>query len=282
MSHQQQIVSENGGIVYLPPASVLNNVSIPDLTVEDVVQKYDLTTRYRYNGKTFVYARGRQQGTAGEYVNAQVLACKGCVAGNYVMINESTTNIHTHAAGVSEVVVELASVAVDDFKYGHIAIGAEDNTVALGRGILGNTASGAASPYEVTLTLDAPLAHATTHDTTEIVLWKSPYEAVEWGGPDYTFASIIGIPQVNITQGNLDGQWFWIQTWGPCFCKAGDAGTGATAQQRHLETDGQGQNRIPADDGKRQNLGFLLARTADAYTSLTAHKSDFVMLQIDP
>ena len=282
MKFQQPIVLENGGALWLPPNPDMINTSIPNLRQADVVQLYPLTTRYRYNGKTFVYARGRRQGDAGEYVNAQLLACKGCVAGNYVMINESTTNIHSHDEGDEEVVVELASVAVDDFKYGHIAIGAEDNTLAMSCGILGNTASETDSPYEVTLTLDAPLGHDTTHDTTEIVLWKSPYEAVEWGGPDYTFASIIGVPQVNITQGNLDGQWFWIQTWGPCFIKAGDAGTGATAQQRHLETDGQGQNRIPADDGKRQNLGFLLARTKDAYTSLTAHKSDFIMLQIDP
>lgn len=280
MKFQQTVYLENGGEIKLPPDPDILNVEMPSLRNVDVVQTYSLTTRYRFNGKTFVYARGRQQGDGGEYINAQLLACKGCVAGNFVMINEDTTNIRSHAAGVSEVIVSLASVAKDDFKYGHIAIGAEDNTLAMGFGILGNTPSDGSDL--VTLTLDVPLGHPTVLNTTEIVLWKSPYEAVEWGGPDYTFASIIGVPQVNLTQGNLDGQWFWIQTWGPCFIKAGDAGTGATADERGVAVDGQGQNRIKASTHRRQNLGFILARTQDTYTSLAAHKSDFIMLQIDP
>ncbi len=283
MKFQQPIYLENGGELKLPPNPDILNVEMPDLTTVDVIQNYSLTTRYRYNGKTFVYARGRRQnylGGAGSYINAQLLAGKGCVAGWYIQIAKSSTNIHTHAAGVQTVVVEMASIVKDDWKYGYMSIGTEDNAVALSRGILGNAATDV-DGY-VSVDLDIPIAHGTTHNTTEVEVWRSCYEAVEWGGPDYTYASIIGVPTVNLTQGNLNGQWFWIQTWGPCMIKGGDAGTGGTANQRAVKVDGQGQNRIPADDGKRQNLGFILDRTADAYTSLSAAASHLVFLQIDP
>lgn len=286
MKFQQPIYLENGGGLFLPPEPDILNVEMPDLTKVDVIQKYSLTTRYRYNGKTFVYSRGRRQnylGGAGSYVNAKVLAGKGCVAGWYIQIAKSSTNIHTHAAGVSRVIVEMASVVKDDWKYGYMAIATENNDVALSRGILGNsdtyTLAGASV---VDVDLDIPLAHATTHDTTEVQVWRSCYEAVEWGGPDYQYASIIGVPTVNLTQGNLDGQWFWIQTWGPCMIKGGDGGTGASVDERHVKVDGQGQNRIPATAGKRQNLGFILDRTADNYTGLAAAISHLIFLQIDP
>ena len=281
MKFQQPLFLENGGQLLLPPNPDMLNTNIPNLRQADVVQLYPLTTKYRFNGKTFVYARGQRKGDAGEYVNAQLIASKGAQAVSFIEIAESSTNIHTHAAGVTEVVVEMAGVTVDEWKYGHIAIGNEDNTVCTSYGILGNTASDI-DGY-VTVTLDDVLAHATIHDTTEVEVWKSPFATVEWGGTNYEYSSTIGVPMVNVEAGDLDGQWVWLQTWGPCMCKGGDAGIGDSGSDRAFVFDGQGQIRIiGAGPEERQAAGFILEKTKDDYTSLSAKTSHFVMLQIDP
>jgi len=272
--------SVNSGTIYLPANAQIGNLTLPDLTAWDTTPVYDLTTKYRYNGKTFVYSRAVQKGTGGEYANAQLIAVKGAASASIVAIDWSTTNVHTHAAGVSQIVVEASGILENEYQYGDVFLGV---TIYQNRGILSNTASD--TDGYVTLDLDIPLAEETVHNTTGMTLYRSRYAAVEWAGVDYEYVSIVGVPVINKAAGLLDGQYFWLQTWGSVQVSGSAGGVGAEASERMAAFDGQGQ-LSPADEeytgGKsRQFAGYILDKTKDTYESFSATDSGFVMLMCD-
>lgn len=283
-----KIINKDGGMVYLPPNPTIKNLAHPDLTAFDTVQKYELTTKYRFNGKTFVYARSVVYVAAtGQYVNARLSAYKGALSGSIPQITWSTTNVHTHAAGVSQIVVEKASVVKDEYKYGHVEVGHAGDTTPQGRGILGNTASSTVSPYPLTLDLDIPLELETVHDTTALELYKSQYAAVEGAisADSYGWGSIVGIPMVNKGGAGLhalNGEWFWLQTWGPCYVQTGSAALGSASGDRDGFFDTQGQIAVEAAHENLQRIGYLITKTQDNSLSHTAAADCFMMLQIDP
>lgn len=276
----QKLISADSGMILLPANAAIGNMSFPDLTAWDTVQKYDLTTKFRLNGKTFVYARAVQKGDGGEYANAQLISTKGAASASIVAIDWSTTNVHTHLAGVSQIAVEKAGVLKDEYAHGDVFLGV---TTYQNRGILGNAKSD--SDGYVTLDLDIPLSEDITHETTGMTLFRSRYAAVEWAGVDYEYTSIVGVPVINKAAGLLDGQWFWLQTWGSCQVSGSAGGLGANPSERCAVFDGQGQlldieTAIDANTA-RQIAGYLLDKTKDAYETFAATNSGFIMLMLD-
>lgn len=276
------IVNSTDGIIYLPVNPSICNTNKPDLTAFDSNQRYDLTTKYRYNGKTFVYVRGVVQGTGGTYVNAKLIASKGVCGTRSIAISYSTSILQSHPAGSEYVDVTLASVSENDYKYGHLIIGHSGDTAVQNRSIIANSATGDFNSGQVRFYLDVPLWVATTVGTTSIEGWKCPYGSVEWPGSDYQYASTLGIPMISCAQGALNGQYFWIQTWGPCWVCPGAAALGASANERQAFFDAQGQLAVPAAAANLQIAGFLLEKTQDTYESISAYDGEFIMLTIDP
>lgn len=277
--------SVNSGTVYLPPNATLGKLAIPNLGALTTVQEYDLTTKYRFNSKTFVYCQGVVKGAGGEYANAKLIACKGAVSARTIAIGWSTTIVQTHPAGSPYVDVTLAGVAEDDYKYGHLIIGHHSDLVVQNRGIIANTATGAISSGKVRFYLDIPLWVGTTLNTTSIEGWKCPYGAVEWAGVDYEYTSVLGVPMVSTAQGALNGQFFWSQTWGLCWVAPGGGALGGEASERSAAFDGQGQLAVLDEEiatKSRQIAGYLIEKTKDTYSSVSAYDGQFIMLHLDP
>jgi len=286
MKFQQPLFLENGGELRLPPNPDMINTNIPDLLAWDSIQQYPLTTKYRFNGKTFVYARAVVYVSAtGLHVNAVLSAYKGAMNDSRMEITWTTTNVHSHDAGSEQIVIEKSGVTKDEYKYGHVELVHGGDTTPLGRGILGNTVSD--GDCYVTLDLDIPLELETVHDTTALELYKSEYAAVLGAitAVDYNYGTIVGIPMVNKGGAGLHaltGQWFWLQTWGPCYIQAGGATQGASVAERTAIFDAQGQLEDSGAFGNKQIVGIILPKTKDASTSYSAADDCMCRLMLDP
>lgn len=286
MKFQQPLFLENGGQLLLPPNPDMLNANMPDLTALDVVQQYPLTTKFRLNGKTYVYARGVVQDSdgPGTYSNAQLMAHRAVSNASVVAIDWLTTILHTHAIGDERVSINFHNIVKDELKYGQIFIGVSQYQT---RGILGNSVSSSVSPYTFTLDLDFPLAEDTLLATTGMYIQRSQYAAVEFEGVDPHFTAKVGVPVINVAQASLNGQWFWIQTWGPCQIAGVTGVAGSQAGEREVVFTSQGTIDIIGSTELRQRAGYIIDKTKnaneDAYegSPVTATDSNFVMLQLD-
>lgn len=280
--YQKPLYLENGGMLITPPNPSILNDQIPVLHETSSKQLYELTTKYRYNGKTFVYGKSVDVQTGGAHINAVLIASKGCMNSRAIAISYSTTIVQTHAAGAEYVDVTLASTTEDQYKYGHLILGHQSTTLVQNRGIVGNSETGEFTSGQVRFYLDIPLSHATTLNTTSIEGWECPYKELEWAGEDYQYASVMGIPMVN-KAAPLDNDYFWLQTWGPCWVCPGAGALGASVRERQAVFDSQGQLAAPAttyDD--LQIAGYLIEKTKSAEDSVSAYDGEFIMLQLDP
>ena len=293
MKFQQPLFLENGAELRLPPNPDMLNTNIPDLLAWDVKQLYPLTTKYRWNGKTFVYARAVRYDPdatglhAGEFINSQLKAFMGAHSGSIIEIDFSTTNVHSHNAGVSQIIVEASSVAKDKYKYGHVMLGAEDDTRSMSRDIVGNSATYSLAGTDVVdVDLDLPLSHRTLHDTTTIGLYLSRYGKVEWGGQDYGHTSVVGVPVVSrgsVGGAELTGQWFWLQTWGPCWLQPGVGScSGDNADEREVVFQSQGRIGVIGSSDRRMRAGFVIPKTKSTNDAYSATPQHLILLQIDP
>jgi len=142
--------------------------------------------------------------------------------------------------------------------------------------ITGNPALTAAGICRIYL--DSPLTTAVTVGTTNIELIMNPYvDLVNTGLGDSPceYGSVLGVPAISATV----GQYFWVQTWGPCWVtSAGNTSNGA--YDRQLFWDKSGLVVSGADitiENGYQPAGFSI----DASSS-GASNAPFVMLQQCP
>ena len=142
------------------------------------------------------------------------------------------------------------------------------------RRIISNTAS---SGTTCTITLDGPIAVAGTH-AVEII--PSLYGDLQTSGSN-EYDGVAGVPARTAT----NNQYFWVQTWGPCWIAPGGAGTpGSTAMERTVYFVGDGS--INGDVGfvapttepeRRQVAGFIIQTDTSG-----SGGPPFVMLQVSP
>jgi hypothetical protein len=154
------------------------------------------------------------------------LSSGACYAGQGAsFINDKavgwTTIATTAAIGATSVDITAAThdeLTADQLEGGYIIIyGAGNNDVQF-RGILRNDAS-AASAAISNVKIDGPLVAAVTGASTGCELFYNPYASIALDAVVYT--SIAGIPACEIS---ATGYYFWLQTWGPCWCAPQTAG----------------------------------------------------------
>lgn len=136
-------------------------------------------------------------------------------------------------------------------------------------GIVGNTAVANAT---VTIYLDRALTVALASNNGIEVL-GNPYRYMVYDTSE-AYMSHAGIPMSLPS----NGDYFWIQTWGICWCNPGPYGQGGSANERTLcfQTDGQLRfaSQVTVD---YQRAGFLVTKDASGTDS-----PPFLMLQISP
>jgi hypothetical protein len=123
----------------------------------------------------------------------------------------------------------------DELRGGYIVIGNGTSQHPQMRGIIGHPALAAAGA--LTLHLDAALTADVTVGTTNIEVFMNPYVDVSIGAGDSLceYSSILGVPTVVATV----GQYFWLQTKGPCWVtSAGATCDGAFDRQLFWDKSG--------------------------------------------
>jgi len=144
------------------------------------------------------------------------------------------------------------------------------------RHIIGNTAVPTLAGGVITLELSAPLITAINlNDNIEIM--HNPYSQLIEGNHNYT--PVMGMPTLLATAGD----YFWIQTWGPCRISPEGAGYPAAENQLQYVFGSTGGIITVAEADAlgyaKQLAGFVVNRA----TSIGAeHCAPFIMLQISP
>ncbi len=242
--------SVNGGTIYLVPDPDFTSLALPDVHTPDTVQKYDIATKYEFNGKVFHYARAVGTVTtnyAAKVYNHQDVGYRVAVATSAVGATDIsvTTTANDNLAGVA---------AKDELKGGVCVI--FEKTLGVGYeqtfGILGNDAL--ASYGTLKIYLDSPLTQAFTVAVAYAEANASPWAKVATTGGTVladNISSNVGIPACRATT----GQWLWIQTWGLCWTSP-DAALGAGTNNRDARFNGDGS----ISDGDDTNTTVIAQR----------------------
>jgi len=170
------------------------------------------------------------------------------------------------AVGAKSFTVASQTFTEDELRGGYAVLYTAGSTYQQ-FGIIGNTACSAST---VTIYLDRALKVA-LGSTNGIEVLGNPYRYMKYIN-DVDYNSVAGIPMSSPS----NGDYFWIQTWGICWCNPGPYGQGGAATERTLIFWTDGQLRVASDSyDSMQRAGFLVTRDA-----LNTDSPPFLMLQI--
>lgn len=203
----------------------------------ETTQRYVSGTRgITWDGKVFKYGRSK----------ATLVPGLGCVNGAQADVSDLPNSNTTIAivAGDITTTLTLAStegydstslLAEDELAGGQFVIGHGGSGTGETRTIVANTAVAAGGGTSI-ITVDAPWALAHAAGFSETVL--NPYHYIWLASTMNGLGSVMGMPNVAATT----GQFFWMQTWGPCWCTPGgaDATPGDSAGDRSVYFVGDG------------------------------------------
>jgi hypothetical protein len=164
------------------------------------------------------------------------------------------------------------TLAVDELKGGYIVIGNGSGQHPQMRMITGNPALATAGICRIYL--DAPLTTAVTVGTTTIEMIANPYYGLIGDGGGGEYVMWMGVPAVGATV----GQYFWVQTKGPCWVTS-DGATCNSALDRTLVWAGNGS--VVSSDDITLESGFQIAGVAIDASSSGASNAPFINLQMD-
>jgi hypothetical protein len=270
---QYQQVLENGGTLTLLPDPDFVNLAIPELQTVDTAQRYDVGTKWEFNGKVYFYAK--TAGIVGTNLGAKP---KYHQFGSYELIGAAA------AAGDTEITMTVDStdgigsgtVIKDELKGGSVVIfpaaGAE---YTFTRGIVRNDVQASAGgTFHVTL--DAPIPKAlTTSDYGEIC--ASPWMNIVNGTNtvlDQGLTSCCGIACYYAAS----GKYVWVQTWGPCWTSPAATTGNADNNQRGVWLQGDGS--FASHDNNADSLLGQYAGWVMYNDKGTGQGAPFVYLQI--
>ncbi len=200
--------SVNGGTIYLVPQPDFANLHLPDLSIPDSTQAYDVGTKYEFNNKVYFYAYASgavYSRMAAKITNDQDIMYRACPTTSVIYATE------IYATTVSPDGPSGDGTFVKDYmKGGHVAVfvGSGDND-DFSRGIIASTA--VTSAGTIKLTLDAPVPHEVTAATAIIEAMASQYADVTYNG--HVEYPAVGVPSCS----SAGSQWVWVQTWGACW-----------------------------------------------------------------
>ena len=246
-----------------------NVIKHPDYDVGDRVALPD--------GRVFRYAKASgttnpdilAQHITGQHIGYVALDASQVVGDSQVTL---TLAAATHGVG------GLGVFAKDEMRGGYVLIFDADSKV-MQRGIVGNTAV-ASTGTSITLYLDGKLERALLATTDHAEAIASPYLGVS-NTLESKARGFLGLPTVIAT----DGEYLWLQTWGPCWVAPDNGNSasdvGASNYSLQVVTRYTGHVAIhDADDAENelnQHAGFVLSRGAGV-----AQGAPFIMLQISP
>lgn len=174
--------------------------------------------------------------------------------------------------------IVATTVAANELAGGWVEIWGAANAFEW-RQILSNTASVAGAPAYIDLTLDRPITFAIAAAAGSAALHRSTYKRVIMCGSNagtIGYESAVGLTPIPVTSGN----YFWIQTFGPCLIAAQIGQPGAVINFRdcYLGTAGTLAPAGGADGAtvSRQRVGYIIG------ASTTGDGNDDVMLQLQP
>ena len=229
----------------------------------DSTQLYPLGTRLQVDDRVFRYALA---GSAG--VNAGFGAFyKVALAVTYEAAGAASV------AGDRTMTITESAITLNQLAGGYVVMGHNSAATTQNRRIISNTAS---SGTTCTITLDGPIHVAGTH-AVEII--PSIYKNLQTTNSDYD--GVAGVPAITTTTGN----YFWVQTWGPCWIVPGGAGTpGSTQTERTLYFVGDctvngdvGLLAPTTEPERRQVAGYIIQTDSSG-----SGGPPFVMLQVSP
>ena len=248
-----------------------SSVKHPDYNVGDRVALPD--------GRVFRYAKAAgtmnpeclAQHETGQHIGFVALGANQVIGDKEVTL---TVAAATHGSGGAGIIAE------DELRGGYIII-FDDSSKAMNRGIVGNTAL-AADGTSITIYLDGELTADLVSGTDHAECIASPYlDLIDGDAIQSKTRGFLGLPMSVAT----DGEYFWVQTWGPCWV-APDNGNSATdlgnvnySLQAVARFDGHVSSHI-YNDGETplsQHVGFVLSRGAGV-----TQGAPFLMLQISP
>jgi len=245
--------SVNSGTIYQVPRPNFNNLAIPDLSVPDTVQQYDLGTRFVFNGKTYHYAKTDtidQPDRAAKNMLAEVIT-KAVLPSDTYLAGATEISI---TAGVADGIAGGGVVAEDELKGGQVVVfpvASPSSVNVFLRGIIGNT--GCLSTGPITVQLDAPVPVDLTINVCCVAAMASQYAAVK-SYDSLEYNSVVGVATVAA----IAGKWLWLQTWGPCWLALqAEPGVAAMSRQLIFRHDGSVDEHDSALE-RAQHAGFLL------------------------
>lgn len=263
--------SVNSGTIYLVPQPNFINLAIPDLSLPDTAQKYDIGTKFEFNNKVYFYA----------YASGAVIARQGCKVANAHAIPERGIAASADLYATS-IVLETASPdgpalnglftedylkggAVAVFASGYVELSSTDFT----RGIISSTA--VTTVGDITLGLDAPIPSALLYETAYATAAQSPYVGVTYSGE--VQYSVAGVPACSASA----ERWVWLQTWGMCWVVGAASHGLAGAMGVSFRQDGSldVHEQSISDNMSSQHAGYVMFEDVDG-----AQAVPFTYLQI--
>lgn len=282
-----KLVAHDGRYIVLPPgmgSQDLPNLKIPDnIFAPDTSQLYPIGAKFVSGIRVYYYCKA----------NGDVDPEWGCYKPKKTNVNavaptQSTTidpetGVAPGAVGSYEVTVTIdteigtATTGVlvkDELAGGFIVIGNGSAQHPQMCQIVSHPVLASAGG-SLTVRLDMKLGVAVTASTTNIELMESPFYDVKADGSGGDYVTFIGQPACSAS----DGEWFWCQTWGPCWITS-NGNTCDSARDRTLCYVGNGS--IVSSNDVTMESGFQIAGYALDMSGSGASNAPMVMLTLIP
>jgi len=241
----------------------------------DTVQKFPIGTRLCLGDRSFYYAYA--SGTC----TPNVLAYKAKKTNTVAVAPTQATAAaqaaaypgETLAAGVA--LSRYVTVTIDT-EIGVLTTGVlSANEMAGGYIVIGNNGTGGPQMRRIvshpaltttggslTMKLDAPLFASLTAASSTIEFMENPFYCLKADNAGGDYVAYIGVPTVTAAS----GQYFWLQTWGPCWVTS-NSNTCDSALDRMIAVVGDGSVRSVTDvtvENGTQVIGYALDMSGSA------------------
>jgi hypothetical protein len=280
---------QNGREISLPanPVKTLVNLRMPDIETVDTVQRYPLGTIFRDGDRSYryCYANGTVNPEVGAYKAKKTNTNAAAPTQATAAAQAAAYPGETLAAGV--VGSTYVTVTIDS-EIGILTTGAlSENELAGGYIVIGNGSAqhpqirqivshpALAAAGSLTVKIDRPLGVAVTAATTNLELMECPYYCLKADNAGGDYVTYLGVSACVAAS----GQWFWLQTWGPCWITS-DGNTCDSAKDRTLVWQGNGS--VVSSNDITMESGFQIAGVALDMSGSGASNAPFVFLQIAP
>lgn len=215
-----------------------------DIYEASAVQHFDIGTRLQLDERVFRYACASVAFTTAMKAvhNTHAEADYNTAAVAYPVGTTTLTILNT-----------AGTVVADFFKGGYVWIMDLVTPLYHMYRIKSNTIFNSTTSIDVTL--EQPLHHAVPASTFTC-MWRSPWAQVSPANSEYQ--AMVGINLIPVPINN----YFWAQTWGPCFGTASSTIPGAASADRGVYYSTDGALLCGHDAGNRQRGGFVLSNTS--------------------